>query len=56
MASLTELPNLVGFFSYSRNDDEGMNKWHARRYWPHSCLLQYGCPQFAESGCRMHCG
>jgi hypothetical protein len=23
MASLTELPNLVGFFSYSRNDDEG---------------------------------
>jgi hypothetical protein len=25
MASLTELPNLVGFFSYSRNDDEGMN-------------------------------
>jgi cobaltochelatase CobT len=23
MASLADLPNLVGFFSYSRNDDEG---------------------------------
>jgi hypothetical protein len=23
MSSLAELPNLIGFFSYSRNDDEG---------------------------------
>ena len=25
MSSLAELPNLIGFFSYSRNDDEGDN-------------------------------